>query len=92
MLEDLLAQPGVEEVCELRSRFGVMALHGGNLERGTDVIAAAAAERAIPGGRSSPIPASAPRRLSRGSDSRTSHAMMTADAARIPAEMKKRTE
>lgn len=46
MFEDLLAQPGVEEVCELRSRFGVMALHGGNLERGTDVIAAAAAERA----------------------------------------------
>ena len=31
---------------ELRSRFGLMAFHGGNLERGTDVIAAAAAERA----------------------------------------------
>jgi phage replication-related protein YjqB (UPF0714/DUF867 family) len=46
MFEDLLAQPGVEEVCELRSRFGLMAIHGGNLERGTDVIAAAAAERA----------------------------------------------
>ena len=46
MLEDLLAQPGVEEVCELRSRFGLMAIHGGNLERGTDIIAAAAAERA----------------------------------------------
>jgi phage replication-related protein YjqB (UPF0714/DUF867 family) len=46
VFEDLLAQPGVEEICELRSRFGLMALHGGNLERGTDVIAAAAAERA----------------------------------------------
>jgi phage replication-related protein YjqB (UPF0714/DUF867 family) len=46
MFEDLLAQPGVEEICELRSRFGLMAIHGGNLERGTDVIAAAAAERA----------------------------------------------
>jgi phage replication-related protein YjqB (UPF0714/DUF867 family) len=31
MFEDLLAQPGVEEVCELRSRFGLMAIHGGNL-------------------------------------------------------------
>jgi phage replication-related protein YjqB (UPF0714/DUF867 family) len=46
VFEDLLAQPGVEEVSELRSRFGLMALHGGNLERGTDVIAAEAAERA----------------------------------------------
>jgi phage replication-related protein YjqB (UPF0714/DUF867 family) len=46
VFEDLLAHPGVEEVCELRSRFGLMALHGGNLERGTDVIASAAAERA----------------------------------------------
>jgi phage replication-related protein YjqB (UPF0714/DUF867 family) len=46
VFEDLLAHPGVEEVCELGSRFGLMALHGGNLERGTDVIAAAAAERA----------------------------------------------
>ena len=45
MLGDLLATPGVEEVCELRSRFGFMALHGGNLERGTDAIARAAAER-----------------------------------------------
>ena len=46
MFDDLLAQPGVEEVSHLRSRFGLMALHGGNLERGTDVIAADAAERA----------------------------------------------
>ncbi|HET6951270.1 MAG TPA: poly-gamma-glutamate hydrolase family protein [Acidimicrobiales bacterium] len=46
MLDDLLAHPGVEEVCELRGTFGLMAFHGGNLERGTDTIAAAAADRA----------------------------------------------
>ncbi len=46
MLAELLAHPGVEEVCELRSRFGLMALHGGSLEAGTDVVAAAAADRA----------------------------------------------
>jgi phage replication-related protein YjqB (UPF0714/DUF867 family) len=46
MLADLLAHPGVEEVCELRGRFGLMAFHGGSLERGTDVIAEAAATRA----------------------------------------------
>lgn len=43
---ELLANEGVEEVCELRSRFGVMAFHGGNLERMTDEIATVAAERA----------------------------------------------
>ena len=43
---DLLALPGVEEVCELRSRFGFMAFHGGALEAMTDVIARAAAEAA----------------------------------------------
>jgi phage replication-related protein YjqB (UPF0714/DUF867 family) len=41
---DLLAQPGVVEVAELRSRFGFMAFHGGSLEAATDVIATAAAE------------------------------------------------
>lgn len=41
----LLDQPGVEEVLELRSTFGFMAFHGGNLERRTDTIAAEAAER-----------------------------------------------
>jgi phage replication-related protein YjqB (UPF0714/DUF867 family) len=46
VLADLLAHPGVEEVCDLRSRVGVLAPHGGSLERGTDTIAAAAAERA----------------------------------------------
>lgn len=46
MLEELLAHPGVEEECVLRGRFGLLAFHGGNLERGTDAIAAAAAEAA----------------------------------------------
>ncbi|HWC66930.1 MAG TPA: poly-gamma-glutamate hydrolase family protein [Acidimicrobiales bacterium] len=43
---ELLAHPGVEEVCELRGRFGFMAFHGGSLEEMTDVIARAAAARA----------------------------------------------
>jgi phage replication-related protein YjqB (UPF0714/DUF867 family) len=46
MLADLLGHPGVEEVCELRSRFGLLAIHGGSLEQGTDLVAAAAADRA----------------------------------------------
>jgi phage replication-related protein YjqB (UPF0714/DUF867 family) len=46
MLGELLDHPGVEELCELRSRFGLLAFHGGNLERGTDAIAVAAAEEA----------------------------------------------
>lgn len=46
MLAELIEHRGVEEVCELRSRFGFVAIHGGSLERGTDVVAAAAAERA----------------------------------------------
>jgi phage replication-related protein YjqB (UPF0714/DUF867 family) len=40
----LLAEPGVEEHSELRSRFGFMAYHGGALEVMTDVIARAAAD------------------------------------------------
>jgi phage replication-related protein YjqB (UPF0714/DUF867 family) len=43
---ELLAHDGVEEDLELRSSFGLMAFHGGNLEEGTDVIAAAVAEQA----------------------------------------------
>jgi phage replication-related protein YjqB (UPF0714/DUF867 family) len=43
---DLLAQPGVEERLELRSRFGFLAFHGGSLEQMTDTIAADAADRA----------------------------------------------
>ncbi len=46
MFDELLAHPGVEEDLQLRSRFGFMAFHGGSLEEMTDVIAAAAAERA----------------------------------------------
>jgi phage replication-related protein YjqB (UPF0714/DUF867 family) len=42
---DLLAHPGVEERCELRSSFGFMALHGG-LEQATAELATDAAERA----------------------------------------------
>jgi phage replication-related protein YjqB (UPF0714/DUF867 family) len=46
MFAELLAHEGVQEVCELRSSFGLMAFHGGNLEHGTDQVARAAAERA----------------------------------------------
>jgi phage replication-related protein YjqB (UPF0714/DUF867 family) len=46
VLAELLSHPGVEEVCELRGRVGLLAPHGGNLERGTDAVAASAAERA----------------------------------------------
>jgi phage replication-related protein YjqB (UPF0714/DUF867 family) len=46
MLAELLAHPGVEETCVLRSPVGLLALHGGNLEQGTDTIAARAADQA----------------------------------------------
>lgn len=42
---DLLATPGVEERCVVRSRVGFLALHGG-LERSTAELATDAAERA----------------------------------------------
>ncbi len=45
-LQYLLAQPGVEEVLELRGRFGFMAFHGGALEERTDLVARSAAARA----------------------------------------------
>jgi phage replication-related protein YjqB (UPF0714/DUF867 family) len=45
-LTELLARPDVVEQCELRSSFGMMAIHGGGLEVMTDVIAATAAELA----------------------------------------------
>ncbi len=45
MFKQLLDHPGVDEVCELRSKFGFMAFHGGNLEENTDVIAQAAAQQ-----------------------------------------------
>jgi phage replication-related protein YjqB (UPF0714/DUF867 family) len=45
-LTELLALPGVTEDVVVRSRFGFMAIHGGDLEAMTDVIAARAAELA----------------------------------------------
>jgi phage replication-related protein YjqB (UPF0714/DUF867 family) len=39
VLRALLSSPDVTEVCEIRGRFGLMAFHGGNLERTTDVVA-----------------------------------------------------
>lgn len=46
MLRDLLRTEGVREDAVLRSRVGFLAVHGGSLERGTDLVAEAAAERA----------------------------------------------
>ncbi|HEX6568137.1 MAG TPA: poly-gamma-glutamate hydrolase family protein [Acidimicrobiales bacterium] len=46
VLDELLAHPGVEEICELRGPFGLLAPHGGNLEQGTDTVASRAADRA----------------------------------------------
>jgi phage replication-related protein YjqB (UPF0714/DUF867 family) len=45
MFRELLDHPDVTELCELRGRFGVMAYHGGNLERTTDAVAREVAER-----------------------------------------------
>lgn len=45
-LSELLSEPGIAERCELRSRFGFLAIHGGGLEEMTDVIAERAAEAA----------------------------------------------
>jgi len=44
-LTELLALPGVREEVAMRSRFGFMAIHGGDLEVMTDVIAARAAAK-----------------------------------------------
>jgi phage replication-related protein YjqB (UPF0714/DUF867 family)/gamma-glutamylcyclotransferase (GGCT)/AIG2-like uncharacterized protein YtfP len=43
-LSELLTEPGVVETSVLRSRFGFLAIHGGGLERMTDVIAERAAD------------------------------------------------
>lgn len=45
MLREFLERPEITEICELRGRFGLMAIHGGNLERATDVIAREVARR-----------------------------------------------
>lgn len=44
-LRAFLARDEVRERCALGSRFGIMAYHGGNLERTTDAVAAAVAAR-----------------------------------------------
>ena len=44
-LDDLLALPRVIEELEIRSTVGVCALHGGGLERATEVVAREVAER-----------------------------------------------
>jgi phage replication-related protein YjqB (UPF0714/DUF867 family) len=43
MFTELLAHPGVQEVCELRSTVGFMAFHGG-LEAHTEVVARSASD------------------------------------------------
>ena len=45
MLREFLTRSEITEVCELRGRFGVMAYHGGNLERTTDAVAGEVARR-----------------------------------------------
>ena len=45
MLDELLAHPGVVEDLVIGSRVGVMAFHGGSLERMTDVVAREVAAR-----------------------------------------------
>jgi len=45
-LQELLDQPGVDERCVLRSSIGFLALHGGSQDRGTELIAERAADRA----------------------------------------------
>lgn len=44
-LKELLSVRGVTEECVLRSPVGIMALHGGSQDRGTDYIARRVAER-----------------------------------------------
>ncbi|MDH3706204.1 MAG: poly-gamma-glutamate hydrolase family protein [Acidimicrobiia bacterium] len=45
LLAEVLARPDVCEELELGSSVGLMAIHGGGLERTTDVVARAVAER-----------------------------------------------
>jgi phage replication-related protein YjqB (UPF0714/DUF867 family) len=46
-LAQLLEESGVEERCVLRSGVGIMALHGGSQDRGTDRIAGRVADEAF---------------------------------------------
>lgn len=45
-LSELLGEPGMAGVSRLRSRLGFLAVHGGGLEKMTDVVAECAAEAA----------------------------------------------
>lgn len=45
MLDELLAHPGVTETVSLAGPVGLMAIHGGNLEKVTDHIARSVADR-----------------------------------------------
>ncbi|MDH4168164.1 MAG: poly-gamma-glutamate hydrolase family protein [Acidimicrobiia bacterium] len=45
MLDEVLARPDVTEEVELGSDVGLMAIHGGGLERTTDVVAREVADR-----------------------------------------------
>ena len=44
-LAELLSLPGVQEICDLRSSVGLMALHGGSQDRGTHEIASRTAQQ-----------------------------------------------
>ena len=44
-LAELLSWPGVQEICELGSAVGLMALHGGSQDRGTHEIASRTAQQ-----------------------------------------------
>ena len=44
-MADFLARVDVSEEVVVRGRFGIMAIHGGGLERTTDAVARAVAER-----------------------------------------------
>ena len=46
LFAELLQLPGVEEDLVIRSAFGFLAPHGGSLEKGTDLVASAAATQA----------------------------------------------
>jgi phage replication-related protein YjqB (UPF0714/DUF867 family) len=45
VLREFLEREEVTELCRLRGRFGIMAYHGGNLERTTDAVADEIARR-----------------------------------------------
>ena len=44
-LSALLSEPGIFEEIEIRSSFGICALHGGGLERATEAVAREVAQK-----------------------------------------------